>query len=125
MKALYIVVLAIAIVSCGDDSNKKLYNDVMNIHDEVMPKMEDLYNMKKELQAKLKDSMAISIEERVKMQSKVSEIDSVGKMMMDWMHEFNPPEEGADKDETKVYLESEMEKVKKVKEAILTTLDHK
>jgi hypothetical protein len=125
MKAVYIVVFAIAIVSCGDDTNKKLYNNVMDIHDEVMPKMENLYNMKKELQAKLKDSTALSVDDRMKMQSRISEIDSVSKMMMDWMHEFTPPEEDADKDQSKAYLESELEKVTKVKEAILATLAQK
>jgi hypothetical protein len=125
MKALYIVILAIAIVSCGDDTNKKLYNQVMDVHDEVMPKMEDLYNMKKELVAKLQDSTSVSMDERAEIQSRISHIDSVGDMMMDWMHGFNPPEESADKEQTKAYLESEMEKVQKVKEAILQTLDHK
>ena len=32
----------------NDSPNQALYNQVMDIHDEVMPKMEDIYKLKKD-----------------------------------------------------------------------------
>lgn len=142
MKISYIVVivaLALAIVSCqkstehtdhhddtavdADSANVILYNQVMDIHDEVMPRMEDLYNMKKDLQSQL--DAAPSADAKQKLQQQIASVDSASKMMMDWMHEFNPPADTADQEQKRAYLETEMEKVKRVREAILTTLDNK
>jgi hypothetical protein len=109
--------------SAGQDStNVLLYNQVMDIHDEVMPKMEDLYNMKKDIEDKLKDPAGLTAAQKEKLTKQVAQIDSVSKLMMDWMHEFNPPADSADKEETRAYLEQEMEKIRIVKQAMLETI---
>jgi hypothetical protein len=137
MKNIYIIVLALAIVSCnksehanhdghdmesmeGDSTNTILYNQVMDIHDEVMPKMEDLYNKKKELKTQLETATA---DQKAALEQKIAEIDSASNMMMSWMHEFNPPADTADQEQSRAYLEAEMEKVKRVKVAIEETLN--
>ena len=105
-----------------DSTNVLLYNQVMDIHDEVMPKMEDLYNKKKDIEDKLKDPAGLTAAEKEKLTKQVAQIDSVSKLMMDWMHEFNPPADSADKEETRAYLEQEMEKIRIVKQAMLETI---
>jgi hypothetical protein len=105
-----------------DSSNVVLYNEVMDVHDEVMPKMEDLYNMKKDIQDQLKDPTGLAAEKQLVLQKKIAQIDSVSKMMMDWMHEFNPPADTADREETRAYLERELERVRQVKQAMLETI---
>jgi hypothetical protein len=135
MKALYSFIIALAIVGCqksehahheeanatdSDSTNTILYNQVMDIHDEVMPKMEDLYNKKKDLQAKLSASPAADV--KSKLEAEIAEVDSASKLMEDWMHEFNPPSDTTDKEQIRAYLESEMEKVKRVKEAMVNAL---
>jgi hypothetical protein len=87
----------------------------MDIHDEVMPKMEDLYNLKKDLQSKLAGAPA---SDQKAISDRIARIDSASNLMMDWMHEFNPPADTANQEEARAYLEIEMEKVRKVKEAI-------
>lgn len=104
------------------DANQVLYNEVMDIHDEVMPRMEELYNLKKDLGEKIKNTPGLVEEERKKLEQRIIVIDSVSKMMMDWMHEFNPLPDSTDQEAAREYLESEMEKIKKVKEAMLETL---
>ncbi len=138
MKIPYLLfVSALTIVSCQQSNtahhhdegmepdsvsaNTILYNQVMDIHDEVMPKMEDLYNMKKNLEEKLKENPAADVKADIEL--RLAEVDSASKMMMDWMHEFNPPADTADQEQARAYLEAEMEKVKRVKEAILTVLE--
>ena len=134
MKALYTAIIALAIVGCqksehahhdgnateSDSTNTILYNQVMDIHDEVMPKMEELYNLKKDLQAKLAQSPPAPA--RSELEARIAEIDRASVMMEDWMHEFNPPADTTDKEQIRAYLESEMVKVKLVKEAMLNAL---
>lgn len=134
MKYIYILVItAFVAASCGksgeqtgheghdmsamesDSTNTILYNQVMDIHDEVMPKMNDLYNITKDLKAKAE---AASGEEKAKLEARIAKLDSAGKLMMDWMHEFNPPADTSDVETSRAYLEGEMEKVKRVKEGI-------
>jgi hypothetical protein len=134
MKALYSLIIALAIVGCqkseqahqhegnateSDSTNTILYNQVMDIHDEVMPVMEDLYNLKKDLQAK---TATASADEKKKIDVKIAEIDSASMMMEDWMHEFNPPADTTDKEQIRAYLEGEMEKIKRVREAMLNAV---
>lgn len=137
MKLPYTLFIALAIVGCqksehahqhdehtpeADSTNIILYNQVMDIHDEVMPKMEDLYNMKKDLQTKLESAPAA---EKADLEQRIAQIDSASNLMMDWMHEFDPPADTVDQEQARAYLEGEMEKVKRVKEAILGVLDQK
>lgn len=138
MKNLFILFALILLVSCGkkdehaghdmtaaasDDANQILYNQVMDIHDEVMPKMEDLYNLKKELQDKIANTPNLAAEEKQKLEQRIIVVDSVSKLMMDWMHSFDPRPDSANKEAARAYLEAEMEKIKKVKEAMLETLE--
>ena len=129
-KIIYVLIAASIIVSCAktteshdhdhsameaDSTNTILYNQVMDIHDEVMPKMDDLYNLKKDLQAKLQATPLPSGDIRKDLEVRIARVDSASKLMYDWMHEFNPPADSADQEQTRTYLESEMEKVKQVK----------
>lgn len=121
MKTLYIIILAITIVSCGDSKRTILYNKVMDVHDEVMPKMDDIYKHKKEFQDKLATKPADSLEIR----QKITRLDSADHMMMDWMHQFNPPDVKANDDEAEKYLEDQLIKVNAMKDYVLKALDQK
>jgi len=103
------------------NTNQVLYNQVMDIHDEVMPKTETLYNISKELKATLKEVK--SGEEKQQLQTRIAYLDSVNNMMMDWMHEFKPLPDTTNEEAARAYYETNLEKVKKVKEAILMALE--
>ncbi len=107
----------------ADNPNEALYDEVMDIHDEVMPKMEDIYKLKRGLQAKLDSASTIADEKKVELQQRIAHLDSVGNLMMDWMHKFDPLPDSADQEEAREYLESEMEKIKKVKDAMLEAIE--
>ena len=106
-----------------DDPNQALYNEVMNIHDEVMPKMDDIYKLKRNLQDKLDSASTIAAEQKIKLEQRIAHLDSVGNLMMDWMHKFDPLPDSSDQEEAREYLESEMEKIKKVKDAMLEAIE--
>ncbi|MBL7847384.1 MAG: hypothetical protein JNL40_07955 [Cyclobacteriaceae bacterium] len=100
-------------------ANQVLYDQVMDIHDEVMPKMEDIYSLKKKLQDQIQSTPTLTSEERQQLEKRIANLDSVGNMMMDWMHQFSPLPDSVGQEEAREYLESEMEKIRKVREAML------
>lgn len=108
--------------TANDNGNQVLYNQVMDIHDEVMPKTEEIYNISKKWKAAFKD--ASSDEERELIQRKIDNLDSANKMMMDWMHEFKPLPDTTNEETARAYYETHLEKIKRVKEAILVALEN-
>ncbi len=107
----------------GDNPNQALYDQVMDIHDEIMPRSEDIYKLKKELQEKLASSPELPGEEKQELELVIAQLDSADQSMMDWMHEFSPLPDSADQEKARAYLESEMERIKKVKELMNESID--
>lgn len=103
--------------------NQALYNQVMKIHDEVMPRMNDIHKVKQELKEKITNTPDMSQAERIKMDAMIARLDSAGKSMMDWMHEFKPLPDSLGEEKARAYLESEIERVKIVRENINTALE--
>lgn len=101
--------------------NQALYDEVMNIHDEVMPKMNDLHKAKISLQTRL-EMPGLGENEKQNLQNKITRIDSASESMMVWMRQFNPIPDSAGEDKARAYLENELVKVKDVKESILRAL---
>lgn len=103
--------------------NQVLYNEVMKVHDEVMPKMDDLYKAKVALNKKITNTPTIGEKEKTEIQNKIKRLDAASEGMMIWMRQFNPMPDSLGEDKARDYLENEMKKVKKVKEDILQALE--
>jgi hypothetical protein len=110
----------VLLFSC--EKEKPLYDQVMDIHDEVMPKMDALYKMKKDLQTRLEDTVNITGEQRAEMEVTITLLDSANTAMMVWMREFNPPDE-KNKEEFQKYMESELVRVKKMREVVMSAME--
>jgi RNase adaptor protein for sRNA GlmZ degradation len=106
-------------------TNDALYNEVMNIHDEVMPKMDDLYKMKEELKKQLALTTDLTEEKRKELEDQIAKVEEASKGMMVWMREFNAPADSLGEDVVRQYLEGQLEAVKKVKEDIQLVLPAK
>jgi hypothetical protein len=137
MKKLFILVLITAsVVACKPKSednteasealetspNEALYNEVMKIHDEVMPKMNDIYKYQQQLKDKLK-SPNLSAKDKEEINAVLSKLDSAGNGMMVWMRQFDPIPDSVGEEKARIYLEGEMEKVKRVREDIAQALE--
>ena len=109
--------------SDSTSTNQALYDQIMDIHDEVMPKSQDIYDLKKMLQEKIASTPDMVVEERQKLERRIAKLDSIDKMMMDWMHNFSPLPDSIDQEAAREYLESEMEKIRKVKDAMLEAVE--
>ena len=139
MKSLLISTAFLILISCGKtsdhtghgesedgntgDANRALYDQVMGIHDEVMPKMEDLYKMKKELMEKIANTPGLAEEKRKEIERIISNLDSTNNAMMDWMHNFNPLPDSVDQEKAREYLENEIERIKKVRDRTKESLE--
>ncbi len=108
---------------CGQKSNPELYDEVMKVHDEVMPKMNDIYKLKEDLKKQIASPSDIGEEKKKKIESTIVELDSAGESMMVWMRNFNPLPDSLGEDKAREYLENEREKVNKVKDDMLKVID--
>lgn len=98
-------------------ANQALYDEVMKIHDEVMPKTDDIFKTKEELSKKLSETNIVDARKQ-QLEAGISKLDSANQSMMDWMHGFNPPPDSLGEERAREYLETEMEKIKKVRENV-------
>jgi len=135
LKVLTIVVFG-ALISCGksgqdttasdpvdEDPNQALYNQVMDIHDEVMPKMDGLYKLKKQLQDSIAKTPAMVEETKKELEQTIQQLDSASNSMMEWMRQFNPPTDSTSEEALREYLEAQLEMVKKMREDVWEALD--
>ena len=139
MKKFYLIVFTIALFATGcgktnsDDQPEKvtesdkdeLYNKVMAIHDEVMPKMNDLHKLKKQLTEEIENSPDLVEERRQQIESRIKQLDEASESMMQWMRNFNPEEYKENNEEYIDYLNQEFDKVSKVKVDMLKALEEK
>ncbi|MBS1487633.1 MAG: hypothetical protein JST43_08585 [Bacteroidetes bacterium] len=135
MKITYVFAIAFIVLSaCGksanheeytkteaENPNEALYEQVMDVHDEVMPKSDQLYSLKKELLEKLKNK-DLPNEAKKHIDTIIQELDSADHAMMDWMHRFRPLPDSANREAAREYLEDEMLKIKKVRELTFNSL---
>ncbi len=106
-----------------ESPNQALYDEVMKIHDEVMPKMNDIYKVKEELKKKIANTPDMVEEKKKELQVTVQKLDSASDGMMVWMRNFNPLPDSLGEEQAREYLENEMEKVKKVRDDIKEALE--
>ncbi len=106
-----------------EGGNQALYDEVMKVHDEVMPKMNDIYKLKEQLKDKIANTPDMVAEKKQQIESTISRLDSASEAMMVWMRNFNPLPDSIGEQEASDYLESEMEKIKKVSEDVRKALE--
>ena len=104
-----------------ESANQELYEEVMRIHDEVMPKMNDLHKAKTSMKTRLA-MPGLAEGERQQIERQIARVDSAAEGMMIWMRQFNPIPDSAGEEEAREYLEQELQKVKEVRKDILEAL---
>lgn len=134
MKPVFFIILLLGACNTksnnGEDShiehespNQALYNEVMKIHDEVMPKMNDIYKIKEELKKDIANAPDMVETKKKNMESAILKLDGASEAMMDWMRNFDPLPDSLGEDTARKYLEEQKLKVEKVKEDMLQALE--
>ena len=110
--------------SCQSDKAKeeKLATEVLALHDEVMPKMQDIMKMKKELN-KVKNGLDSNSVEIKNIHQMLSALEKADKDMMDWMHAYNGGQGLYTHEEIMGYLQKEKEKMQQIKDETWKALD--
>jgi len=104
------------------DSSSALYDEVMKLHDEGMARMDEIHRLKEDLKNKIESAPELVEEKRKDIEAKIAKLDSASRGMMAWMRNFHPEADTLDDETYQEYLESEMERVKKVKDDILDAI---
>jgi hypothetical protein len=104
------------------EGNEALYNEVMKVHDEVMPKMNDIYKLKEQLKNKIAENPTMTESQRKDIEETIANLDAASDGMMVWMRQFNPIPDSEGEEKAREYLENEMEKIKKVREDMLESI---
>ncbi len=95
---LFIALLAFS--ACSNDTSRveKLETEVLAVHDEVMPKMDNIMSLQGQLKKRLTelDSLQLSgissntiAEERMKIADLNKNLWLADSLMMDWMHQYD------------------------------------
>lgn len=104
--------------ACGEkkkEASEMLYDQVMAVHDEIMPKMGDIMKYKKQLRQKAELLSAEADSAQVAAINKaISGLDKAHDEMMGWMHEFDPNFDKGTQEEIMKYLNNQKEKIEKV-----------
>jgi hypothetical protein len=106
----------------SNNPNQALYDQVMDIHNEVMPKSDEIYQLKKEIKDKISGTPNLVMDKKNQLDQIIAELDSADHSMMDWMHKFKPLPDSANQELAREYLENEMERIKNVRELINASL---
>lgn len=133
------IALLITLGACGKGSNhgehenheasdennptKALENQLDEDHMQLMDRMDELAKLKSELQEKIAATPDMIAEKKRELDLAIHQLDSANDSMMDWMHKYNPLPDSADQEKAREYLESEMEKVKKLKDLFSESID--
>lgn len=97
---------------------KALKEEVLDIHDEVMPKMSDLRRTRKGLMLQADSIKSIDSLRASVLLSASNDLDSANESMMNWMRNYEPEFSGTDEEVLK-YLTEQKESISTVREKML------
>lgn len=128
-------IFAFILASCGankaEEQKKQqetLAKEVMDIHDEVMPKMGELVSLKKQVKQLVNtwtaDSLNTSNDAKVsEAGTLIEKLEAADKGMMDWMHEYNGGQGLYEHELIMEYLNAEKVKITQVKTDMNASMD--
>ncbi len=122
----WILLISIFLISCnssGVDSDVKykldnLHQEVMDVHDDVMPELGTINKLRKQLKKRLKDDTDPA---KDKIQDLIYRLNDAEEAMMTWMGDFKKPSYTDEAAARKVYRDEKVkitEVDRKIKEAI-------
>jgi hypothetical protein len=109
-----------------DAQVEALYEEVMFIHDDVMPKMAAINHFQEKIKAVLADEEILKDDEKTTLlKSLLRDLNDAEKAMWDWMHSFSDSYGQANtKNEKLDYLEKEKEVISAVRDVMLSSIEN-
>ena len=123
---LFFAGFAFAIASCGSNADE-LQQQVFAIHDEAMPKKEDIYNLRKDLlevkATGTANKQMLSSDEIAEVTRVCDSLTVAEIAMEDWMHGYKKEIETASSSEKAAYFAAELPKIQKVRSTMFRMID--
>lgn len=134
MKLFQIIALAVVSVfffACGNNAEQQeaeqaSWDEMMVVHDEVMPKMAEISSLRRDLKARMEALDSTQTEQAATIDATLAQLDAADIGMMNWMgdlQQLSDLRENNSHEEIMAYLKQEQEKVKKVKEDMLLAIE--
>jgi hypothetical protein len=105
------------------DPNKALYDSVMNVHNQVMPRLDEMFKLSESLRDKIAKAPDMPAVKKQEIQAAIDSLDHANEGMMVWMRHFTPLTDTANRQAARDYLNAEMVKVERVKSDILSAIE--
>lgn len=118
-----ILLFAVFGYSCKQENKvEKMKAEVMAVHDDVMPEMGNLMNLKSQLKEKI--SSLDSLEGLANLEELnllIQNLEEADEAMMDWMRNYKDPSGEMTEDQALEYLKEKIKSIKEVKQKINTS----
>lgn len=98
---------------------EKLFSEVMEVHDEVMPEMGTIHDLRKSFEEKLTVAEG---DQKANIELMIESLNQADNAMMDWMQQFKMPKEKSDEDKID-YLTKQKAKIDKVSVSMKSTIE--
>lgn len=133
MKTLtYIFFLSLLTFSCAPETEKEqedLKKEIMAIHDELMPRMENIHNLKQELEENkgylTRDSLEADSTQMptTNVDSLINALEDADESMMSWMRGYNNfDNDNLSHEEQMAWLKKEREKIEEVRLKVISSI---
>lgn len=125
---LLIIASFFLVTACGPgavDGNKKLREEVIAVHDEVMPKIGQLKAYERDALAKANAVATENPNDSVQVEEYKAlayDLNEAHQAMFDWMHQYEPEDGELTDDELKSYLDDQKVKIDAVNKQIKDAL---
>ena len=88
---LLLLFLVLNLVSCKNNDAEVLHNQIMDIHDEVMPKTGEIAYLYLAFRKKVETDSTISINQKMELLKQADDLEKAEDEMMVWMNDYTPP----------------------------------
>jgi hypothetical protein len=88
---LLLLFLVISLPACQNSEVEVLHNEIMDIHDEVMPKTSDIAYLYLAFRKKVETDSTISTDQKIELLKKADDLEKAEDEMMVWMNDYIPP----------------------------------
>ncbi len=109
-----------------EQAEKLLHDEIMAVHDEVMPKMDVIMSIKGELLEKLdslRDLPEVPASTVEKLESGVKSLENADESMMSWMRQWSPPGDSVSHNSKLRYYNQQKVKMNTVRDDMLNSID--
>jgi len=88
---LLLLFLVISLPACQNNEVEVLHNEIMDIHDEVMPKTSDIAYLYLAFRKKVETDSTISTDQKVELLKQADDLEKAEDEMMVWMNDYISP----------------------------------